>query len=521
MSQIRVSNLTFSYEGSFDTIFENVSFSVDSHWRLGFIGRNGKGKTTFLKLLMGQETYQGSISTNLFFDYFPYSVSEEEKKQCSESLLEQWKAGCEIWRVICELEKLRLEADILYRPFETLSHGERTKLMLAVLFSGENDFLLIDEPTNHLDQESRELVKKYLCGKKGFILASHDRDLLDACVNHMLVLNRHSIEIQKGNFSSWKLDKDRKDAFNLAQNEKLGQEIRKLHQATRQTDDWAKKNEQTKIGFDPVKEHDRCLGTRAYIGAKTKKLQSRVKQMEQRIERDIEKKEGLLKDIEHMVDLKIMPLRYHKERLLSTRDYSLSYPIEQERRDKKEYHVLHDFCMELCQGERVFLQGKNGCGKSSFLKAILSHNQAGDNEENNQEKPLFIEKGQLTIASGLIISYISQDTSYLKGDLSHFCMEMGLEESLFKAILRQLDFERAQFDKRMEDYSEGQKKKVLIAASLSKRAHLYIWDEPLNYIDIFSRMQIEKLILQFQPTMLLVEHDIRFQENVSTRIISF
>ena len=70
--------------------------------------------------------------------------------------------------------------------------------MLAVLFSGENDFLLIDEPTNHLDMASREIVKRYLAGKKGFILVSHDRDLLDACIDHVLVLNRATIEVQKG-----------------------------------------------------------------------------------------------------------------------------------------------------------------------------------------------------------------------------------------------------------------------------------------------------------------------------------
>ena len=105
--------------------------------------------------------------------------------------------------MICELELLRESAEILYRPFGTLSPGERTKVLLAVLFSGENDFLLIDEPTNHLDQEARETVKRYLAGKKGFILVSHDRDLLDACVDHVLVLNRQTIEVQSGNFSSW------------------------------------------------------------------------------------------------------------------------------------------------------------------------------------------------------------------------------------------------------------------------------------------------------------------------------
>jgi lincosamide and streptogramin A transport system ATP-binding/permease protein len=90
---------------------------------------------------------------------------------------------------------------------------------------------------------------------------------------------------------------------------------------------------------------------------------------------------------------------------------------------------------------------------------------------------------------------------------------------LFCSILRQLDFEREQFVKNIENYSEGQKKKVMLATSLLTPAHLYIWDEPLNYIDVFSRMQLEKLILQYQPTMLFVEHDIRFCEKVATKVV--
>ena len=107
----------------------------------------------------------------------------------------------------------------------------------------------------------------------------------------------------------------------------------------------------------------------------------------------------------------------------------------------------------------------------------------------------------------------------MKGSIKGFCNQRGLDESLFCAILRQLDLGRVQFAKNIEEYSEGQKKKVLIAASLLTQAHLYIWDEPLNYIDIFSRMQIEKLLLEYQPTMLLVEHDVRFREKIATKLI--
>ncbi len=504
MAQIRVNNLTFYYEGSFDNIFENISFSIDTNWKLGFIGRNGKGKTTFLNLLLGKYVYTGSIDTTATFDYFPYQVDEQQMQLPAAEFMEELKDGCEPWRVICELAGLGEDAEILYRPFRTLSPGERTKVLLAILFSGENEFLLIDEPTNHLDREAREIVKRYLVLKKGFILVSHDRDLLDACIDHCLVLNRSSIEVQSGNFSVWWENKQRKDRFAIAENEKHQKEIQTLKQAAARASEWADQNERTKIGFDPIKEHDRSRDTRSYIGAKTKKMQRKVKQMERRIGREIEEKEGLLQDLETSVDLKLVQLSHHKNTLVRIKDYGLSYG---------DYPVFKGLTFTVDQGERIALSGKNGSGKSSLINMILQKSILHDHEmEINEE-------GLCETASGLVISYVGQDASGLKGDIETYCREHGLDKSLFCAILRQLDFERVQFLKNMEDYSEGQKKKILLATSLLTPAHLYIWDEPLNYIDVFSRMQIEKLLLEYQPTMLFVEHDVRFSEKIATKTV--
>ena len=253
MSLLQVSNLTFCYEGSFDNIFEEVSFSIDTNWKLGFIGRNGKGKTTFLNLLLGKYEYTGSISTDQHFDYFPYKLSDSEMNLTADELAETWKPGVESWKVICELNKMDVNCELLYRPISTLSFGERTKVMLAVLFSGENEFLLIDEPTNHLDKDGREIIKKYLSEKQGFILVSHDRDLLDAVTDHCLVLNRSSIEVVSGNFSTWWENKEKADAFARSENEKHLKEIGKLRSSADRAGRWADKNENTKIGFDPIK----------------------------------------------------------------------------------------------------------------------------------------------------------------------------------------------------------------------------------------------------------------------------
>ena len=129
-------------------------------------------------------------------------------------------------------------------------------------------------------------------------------------------------------------------------------------------------------------------------------------------------------------------------------------------------------------------------------------------------------KGDIFKPGDLKISYISQDTSNLSGDLRNFAQENGIDESLFKTILRKLDFSRLQFEKNIEDFSDGQKKKVLIAKSLCEEANLYLWDEPLNFIDILSRIQIEDLILKFKPTIIFVEHDEYFVKNISTRILN-
>ena len=508
MAQIKVTDLTFAYEGTAENILEQVTFHVDTDWKLGFVGRNGKGKTTLLKLLMGEYEYQGSIVTSTHFDYFPYEVKAEDLTKTADELMEGWKPQVESWQVLIQMSEIGMDAEFLYRPFGTLSHGERTRIMLAVLFAGENEFLLIDEPTNHLDAKAREIVKKYLTAKKGFILVSHDRDLLDAVCDHMLVMNRETIEVQVGNFSSWWENKERSDKNAIAENEKHKKEIGKLKAAADRSSRWAEKSENSKIGFDPLKEPERNISTRSYIGAKTKKMQARVKSYEKRMDREIEEKEGLLQDIERVADLKLEPMKYHKEVLIHARNLSLRY-------EDAEEPLFQGLGFQVKRGDRVVISGDNGCGKSSLIKRILELSEGADHADTK-----LVTEGTLDVGSGLIISYVNQDTSHLSGSLRDYCEKRGLRESLFLAILRKLDFGREQFGKQMEDFSEGQKKKVLIAASLITPAHLYIWDEPLNYIDVFSRMQIEKLILEFCPTMLMVEHDVRFQEKVATGVLS-
>ncbi|MGN1457504.1 MAG: Lsa family ABC-F type ribosomal protection protein [Acutalibacteraceae bacterium] len=484
MSMIKIENLTFSYPTSYDNIFEDVNIQIDTDWKLGFVGRNGRGKTTLLNLLLGKYEYSGKIHTSVQFDYFPYSVAD--KSQFTNEIFFEIAPAAEEWELMRELSYLDVEADVLYRPFETLSNGEQTKVLLAALFCNEGHFLLIDEPTNHLDVKAREMVAAYLKKKKGFILVSHDRRFLDGCVDHILSLNRASIEVQSGNFSSWMANFERQQEFELAQNMRLQKDISRLQQAAKRSAIWSDRVEASKIG----------AADKGYVGHKAAKMMKRSKTIEARQQQAIEQKSGLLKNIETAENLKIAPLMYHVDTLVSFSDVAICYDGN---------NVCEPVSFTVQRGERVVLDGKNGSGKSSLLKLLV-----GEPIEHS---------GMIQMGSGLVISYVPQDTSHLKGMLFDFADENHIDESLFKAILRKMDFERIQFEKDIQDFSGGQKKKVLIAKSLCEQAHLYVWDEPLNFIDVYSRMQIEQLIKKFSPTMLFVEHDSVFREKVATKTV--
>lgn len=490
MSLINITNLTFAYDGSYDNIFENVSFQMDTDWKLGFTGRNGRGKTTFLNLLLGKYEYSGTISASVSFEYFPFPV--ENRDHNTLDVIEAIIPDYEHWQLLRELSLLKVSDDVLYRPFDSLSNGEQTKVLLAALFLKDNSFLLIDEPTNHLDMQARQLVSEYLRTKRGFILVSHDRAFLDHCVDHILSINKTNIEIQKGNFSDWWDNKQRQDQNELAENDKLKKDIKRLSDAASRTSHWSHEVEKTKNGT----RNSGSKVDKGYVGHKAAKMMKRSKSIEQRQHAAVEEKSHLLKNIEPSEALKISQLTYHKSRLAELDKVSIFYG------DKV---VCEDISFTIEQGERIALSGRNGSGKSSILKLICG-------------EPIPYT-GACRVGSQLKISYVSQDTSLLQGNLTDYAREQGIDESLFKSILRKLDFARVQFEKDLSSFSGGQKKKVLIAKSLCENVHLHVWDEPLNFIDVISRMQIEELLLEYSPTILFVEHDREFCDHVATKII--
>lgn len=490
MSQIKVNNLSFSYEGSYEKVFDKINLILDTDWKLGLIGRNGKGKTTFLKLLLGEYKYNGSITKSVNLDYFPFNIENENLDTLD--IINNIIPNVEDWEIFKELNLINTNIEILYRPFNTLSGGEKVKALLVTLFLKDNEFLLIDEPTNHLDEKSKKDVENYLKNKKGFILVSHDRTLLNNVVDHILSINNKDIEIVKGNYDSWRENRDNINSFEIMKNEKLNKDINRLKMAAQQTNNWSNDIEKTKTG----NKVSGLRPDRGYIGHQSAKMMKRSKVIENRIEKEIEEKENLLLNVDKTFELIMKPEICKKKELIIAKDLQIKY-------DNKEIFKKISFCIE--NTDRVSLTGENGSGKSSIIKLIL-----GENISYN---------GYFSVKNDLKISYVAQDTREVYGSLKDYASKFKVDESIFRAMLQKLGVESKLFNRDLTELSEGQKKKVMIARSISESAELYIWDEMLNYIDIQSREQIESMILKYKPTILFVEHDETFRNKIMTKEI--
>ena len=483
MSQIQITNLSFRHPGQTDYIFKNVNLTLDTDWKLGLIGRNGSGKTTLLKLLLGEYESNNAIGKNVEFEYFPFEIKDEDVMTMD--IAYDIIPNLEEWKVFKELNLIQMDADILYRKFSSLSGGEKVKFLLICAFLKENKFLLIDEPTNHIDEKSKETLSSYLKKKKGFILVSHDRKILNEVVDHILYIGRQNITLEQGNYDSWNFNKTNKDNNEIEQNERLRKDIMKLDKTAKQTADWSNAVEKSKKG----------AVDKGHVGHQAAKMMKRAKVLENRRDKKIEEKSNLLIDVDNNPDLQMKPLTPSRRNLILAQNLSIFY-------GKK---IFDNVSFHVDVGDRVAIKGKNGSGKSSILKLII-----GEHIPNNNA---------LKIMPKIKISYVSQTTEEVKGTISEYARKNSVDEGIFRAMLQKLGVDKDKLEKDLADLSEGQKKKVMIARSITDDSEIYIWDEPLNYLDIQSREQIENMIIKYQPTMLFIEHDDVFINKIATKVI--
>lgn len=471
MSVIMLDGVDFSYLSSLVPVFKNLSFSADSSWKTGLVGANGSGKTTLFKLLCGELPCSGRINTNLKFVRFPFEVSEGETVYALAGRL-----GGEEWEFLRELALLGLPEDICGRPFYQLSGGERTKVMLAALFCMEA-FPLIDEPTDSLDLAGRRRLAEYLKGKGGYIVASHDRAFLNDCTDHTVFLSGGGAQVVGGNYSVWREAQDRYLANAAGSKRKLEHEAGRMSAAARRAEGWAFMAEREKFGGG---------GDRGFLGAKAARIMKRSKAAAARKEKAAENARELARALpDEGVKLQLRPMDCRKPCLFSLENFCLTVGGK---------GLFFGFDMRIMRGERIAVTGPNGCGKSTLLKYIADN------------------------AQGTAVSYLAQQFED-GGSPAQYAARFDISEGDFYSMLAKLGFKESDRGRDMRNLSVGQRKKVALARSLLQSAQLYIWDEPLNYLDVTAREMVEEAVINSGATIIFVEHDAQFIKNAATRVI--
>lgn len=372
MGKIIFEKVDFHYPEIYTPVFEKVSICVDTQWKLGLIGRNGRGKTTLLRLMSGElSPTGGGIKRDVNVEYFPYHYSGDVEitmdviKECIGGLysLEQHLEDavslekymeldgfCMEGKIRKEAAKIGLKDSVLDRKFDTLSGGERAKALIVALFLKQNTFILLDEPTNHLDSCGKEELGYYLRRKRGFVLVSHDRAFLDCAADHILSINKTNVAIEKGNYTTWENNKRMIEEYERRTSENLQREITRMEESIVQKRDWAEVSNKQKYHFA---SHSRTNGVQAYF--------VQAKRNEMRIQNNIEEKKKLLRNYEESREL-----WFEQEKkegwLIKTEELSFSY-VKGER-------LIQNLSLEIREHDAVWIQGKNGSGKSTLLKLL-------------------------------------------------------------------------------------------------------------------------------------------------------
>ncbi|WP_010304259.1 ribosomal protection-like ABC-F family protein [Kurthia senegalensis] len=479
---ITIQNISFSYDQLEEPLFKNSTLHIDESWRLGLVARNGRGKTTFLKLLLNElSPHEGTIQTATPFMYFPQRVTDPTLL-AFDALTESMPA--ERWKVEKELRLLHVDPALLWQPYERLSGGEQTKIRLAILFSEKERFLLLDEPTNHLDLDGRKMVAHYLQQKTGYIVVSHDDHFLEQVTDHIVAIERQQLYVYNSTLSVYRHEKALRDQVEIEQNKALSAEIGRLKQTAKEKRNWADEKEKPS-GNDP------------FGNAIAKRMNKRAKAIETRVQSQIEEKEAMLNNVERVKALSMYPITSHRNPVMRFKEVTLSLDGTP---------LFAPLTFDVFQGERVALVGPNGSGKSTLLNCLYNGSFEGE------------ITGEMLIPKNLSMSYLPQILQQ-KGTLQHYIEHTGIDFSLFLNQLRIFGFERDIFQIPIENMSSGQRKKVAFAKSLCEEAECYLWDEPLNYLDVYNHEQLKALCHTFHPTLLFVEHDENFIKEVATKII--
>lgn len=519
---IKIDNITFTHEGALTPIFKDVTINIDTNWRLGIIGRNGRGKTTLLNLIAGRlEPQKGICTCPEKVSMFPVKVNDDsetvahlikdligpiraiEKElkvlmgQTSQEALDRYGdliekyefyRGYELDALIeREIRLLSLAPKCLEQKYLELSGGEQTKVQIAALFLRPQSYLLIDEPTNHLDIHGRAELADYLSQKRGFSLVSHDQAFIDECCDHILEIGKSGIKIEKGNYSSWDENRKQLENFELEKKAKLVKEVDKLTASARMARGYSHNKEKEKIG----------AGDKGFVGARSARLMKRAKNLENRREKKLDEAKSLLKSYESIRRLELKQKDLDQVKYLQFHKVSFAYG------DNK---VIEDLNLTVNRGDRIWLRGENGAGKSTLLKLITGQ--------------LTPDDGYTHRAIDLKVTQAFQDMPFKSGLVKDYLEYYQTDLTAFVRMLDYFNMDVEYLEREIATLSEGERKKLDLARAFSSDAPLYIWDEPLNYMDYHFRVQLEEAVLKYKPTVIFVEHDRSFGEKIATKTVN-
>lgn len=468
MPLITLRSVYFHYDSTFKEIFTGLDLAIDTSWKTGIVGRNGCGKTTLLRLISGSlEPVNGSINVPVKTAYFPYSLPDESlfvfsviknsiapysawEKEMN-SLLENGDgASIERYNEVLDIysesggyeidgliekegRKMGLDRDFMERDFSNLNSGEKTRCMIVALFLKSNSLPLLDEPANHLDMKGREKLGEYLAKQKGFILVSHDRYFLDICLDHTIAIEKAGVSICKGNYSRWKENRDRIEAYEIRRNKNIKSELVHLKESAEKRRNWSHASEKEKTG---KAGHSGSID-KGYLSAVSSRIMKRAVVMENRMDRMIGEKKKLLKNLEKKRHLKLDRIESCPDLLLLADHISAGYG---------EKPVIRDISLTIRQNDRLAVIGGNGSGKTTLLKSMMGK--------------IPVLSGNVYIPGHIKLEILSQNPEWTDSYLADRLEMEGIDPVKFRNIAASMGISGDISGKKIDDFSDGERKKI-------------------------------------------------------------